>query len=137
VVGDPLDFTHQQQEMLRFAAIPFGVVTRALLVHAASSFRSKLTPLPPTISTNIFCRSSKLSPWNIQHRVGRSGLPLYPSQRGQWTHSNIYIKGDKTGKQTSYLVFHIVHHGDHLLHKITKFLFWEIKKIRTNGQGYF
>ena len=137
MVGDPLGFTHQQQEVLRFAALPFDVVTRALFVLAASSFRSKLAPLPPTISTNIFCRSSKLSPWNIHHPVGRSGLPLYPFQMGQWTNTKIYINGgakQESKLHTSSFTLFIMEIISCI--KSQNSWFEKIKKIRTYGQRY-
>lgn len=43
--------------------------------------------------------------------------------RGKW----------RSGSSISYLIFHTVHHRDHLLHEITKFLFSKIYKFKTGN----
>lgn len=52
---------HQHQELFLLAALPFDGVTRAVFVTVGSVFMSKL--MPSTISANILCKSSKLSPY--------------------------------------------------------------------------
>ena len=96
--------------MLRLGALPFDPYTRPRFPAVRSWFKSTPIPWPwspPTISTNILCRSSKLSPYNHN----QTHLPTsFPKTK------------NKTHHQNHYLVFHIVHHRDHLLHEVTKIL---------------